>query len=281
MMENKTIEETVFNAMEVMTSVSDKTDISHVPAIAKANNLMRSVGLGMMNLHGFLAKNYIPYGSPESLEFVDTFFNMINYHTLKYSMLKAKETQSTFHMFEESTYADGSYFENRGSVVPTNNKILGLFEGIHIPTDSEWLTLKQDVMKHGLYHQSRMAVAPNGSISYVMSATASILPIRQVVEERTYGNSKTFYPMPYVETAGFMYESELSYDLDNFAIMRLVATAQKHVDQGISFELCVNSNETTRNLKRYYLYAHHLGIKTLYYVRTNKLTIEECESCAV
>ena len=42
--------------MDVMNSVSKNTELKHVPGVYKANNLMRSVGFGMMGLHGFLAK---------------------------------------------------------------------------------------------------------------------------------------------------------------------------------------------------------------------------------
>lgn len=112
-----------------------------------------------------------------------------------------------------------------------------------------------------------------------MSATPSISPVKQVVEERTYGNAKTYYPMPNADVVGFMYET--AYTLDKYKTIDVIAAAQKHVDQGISFELCITSDITTRELQKYYLYAQHKGIKTLYYTRTNKMTIEECLSCAV
>ena len=76
-----------------------------------------------------------------------------------------------------------------------------------------------------------------------------------------------------------MYET--SYDIDNYKVIDLIATVQKHIDQGVSMELGITSLETTRDIQRYYLYAHHKGIKTVYYIRTRKLSIEECESCVV
>lgn len=85
--------------------------------------------------------------------------------------------------------------------------------------------------------------------------------------------------MPAVDKAAFMYET--AYRMDTYRLIDVIATAQKHVDQGISFELCITSDITTRELQKYYLYAHYQGIKTLYYTRTQKLKIEECESCAV
>ena len=279
MMKHNSIKETVYAAMDIMNSVSEKTNIEYVPAVAKANRLMRSVGFGIMGHHGYIAENYIAFGSEEDLDLVDVFFNMVNFYSLKHSMEKAKETNRRFYGFEDSKYASGEYFENRGAIYPKTEIVKELFEDIHIPTDEEWQELREEVIAYGLYNSNRLAVAPNGSIAYVMSATPSITPIKQLVEERTYGNSKTYFPAPSLDTAEFMYET--AYRMDKFKIIDVIATAQKHVDQGISFELCITSDVTTRDLQKYYLYAHHQGIKTLYYTRTQKLKIDECEACAV
>lgn len=279
MMENNSIEDTVYAAMAVMNNVSDKFAIEHVPGVAKANRLMHSVGLGFMNLHGFYAKNFIAYGSKDSIEFADVFFNIANFYSLKYSTEKAKQRGQVFDTFETSTYADGSYFDGRGAIYPESAKVKELFSGIHIPTAEEWSDLKEHVMTHGLYNSHRLAIAPNGSTAYLMSATPSCTPIKQLVEERTYGNSKTYFPAPYLDKAAFMYET--AYAINKFRLIDVIATIQKHIDQGISLELCVNSNVTTRELQRYYLYAHNKGIKTLYYTRTRKMSVEECEACLV
>ncbi len=279
MIKNNTIEETVIAAMEIMNSVSEKTNIAHVPAVARANNLMRSVGFGIMGHHGFIAENYIAYGSPEDIDLIDVFFSLINFYSLKFSMQKARDTGLRFYGFERSDYADGSYFNDRGPVLPQTDVVKDILKNVVIPTEEEWTQLKDDVMTFGLYNSNRLAVAPNGSIAYVMSATPSLTPIKQLVEERTYGNSKTYFPMPAADVAGFMYES--AYSMDKYRVIDVIATAQKHVDQGISFELCITSDETTRSLQKYYLYAHYQGIKTLYYTRTQKLRIDECVSCAV
>lgn len=279
MIKNNSIKETVYNAMEVMNSVSRQTNITHVPGVAKANRLMRSVGFGIMGHHGFLAENYIAYGSEENLDLIDVFFNAVNYHSLVHSMEKAKASGEIFYRFEDSSYADGSYFDKRGEILPKTPLVQEIMKDIELPSDADWSQLKKDVMKYGLYNSNRLAVAPNGSSAYVMSATPSLTPIKQIVEERTYGNSKTYFPMPAADTAAFMYET--AYRMDKFKIIDVIATAQKHVDQGISFELAVTSDETTRDLQKYYLYAHYQGIKTLYYTRTQKLNIDECESCVV
>lgn len=278
-MKHNTLKQTVESAMAVMNSVSLNTNIASVPAVAKANRLNRSVGLGMMGLHGFLAEHFMAYGDEDSLDFVDVFFNAINFYSLKYSNEKAIATGEVFHNFADTSYADGSYFNGRGEKTPKTEKTRELFAGVTLPTQEDWDDLKESVMQHGLYNSHRLAVAPNGSIAYVMSATPSLTPIKQLVEERTYGNSKTYFPAPALETAGFMYET--SYKMDKNAIIDVIATVQKHVDQGISFELGITSDITTRDLIKYYLYAHYQGIKTLYYTRTQKLKVDECVACAV
>ncbi|MDV3166840.1 MAG: class 1b ribonucleoside-diphosphate reductase subunit alpha [Vigna little leaf phytoplasma] len=279
MLKNKALKETVFAAMEIMNSVSLNTNINHVPGVAKANRLNRSVGFGIMGHHGFISTELIEFGSPEDLELIDVFFNAVNYFSLLYSCLKAEETGEKFFQFEKSKYASGEYFQDKKAIYPKLPRVKKIFSDINLPSDEDWQMLKNKVMKYGLYNSHRLAVAPNGSIGYIMSATPSLTPIRQLVEERTYGNSKTYFPAPGLEDYGFMYQT--AYLMDKFKLIDVIATAQKHIDQGISFELCITSDITTRELARYYLYAHKKKIKTLYYTRTKKLKIYECESCSV
>lgn len=279
MIKNKAIKETVFSAMDIMNSVSNKTNIKHVPAVYKANKLNRSVGFGIMGHHGFLAEEMIEFGSKENIELVDVFFNIVNYYSLLHSCLKAKETGEKFFQFEKSKYANGEYFNDKKAIYPMSKRIKKIFEEIMIPSDEDWLNLKEDVMKYGLYNSHRLAIAPNGSIGYIMSATPSLTPIKQLIEERTYGNSKTYFPAPGLSEYAFMYKT--AYKMDKFKLIDVISTVQKHIDQGISFELCITSDITTRELQRYYLYAQYKGIKTLYYTRTQKLKIFECESCSI
>ncbi|MGA0448174.1 MAG: class 1b ribonucleoside-diphosphate reductase subunit alpha [Candidatus Phytoplasma pyri] len=279
MIKNNAIKETVFMAMELMNSVALNTNISYVPGVAKANRLNRSVGFGIMGHHEFIAKNYIFFGSAENLDLIDVFFNAVNYYSLLHSMQKAKTTGEKFFNFAKSKYADGSYFNNRGEILPKSTKVKNIFKHIKLPSNQDWAELKKNVIKYGLYNSHRLAIAPNGSIGYIMSTTPSLTPIKQLIEERTYGNSKTYFPVPGLEQFSFMYET--TYKMNKYRLIEVIATAQKHIDQGISFELGITSDITTRELQKYYLYAHYQGIKTLYYTRTQKLKVNECEACGV
>lgn len=281
-MANKSIEQTVKLAVDALTVVSESTNIKNAPAVAKANRQMRSIGLGAMNLHGYLAQNGIAYESEEARDFANVFFALVNYWSLVRSMELAKETGSTFEGFEGSTYADGSYFDKyvAGDFRPKTEKVAKLFEGVEIPKRIDWVRLEVNVMLHGLYHSYRLAIAPTGSISYVQSATASVMPIMERIEERTYGNSKTYYPMPGLSSENWFFYKE-AYDMDMFKVVDMIATIQQHVDQGISFTLFLKDTMTTRDLNRIDLYAHHKGIKTLYYARTKDTGQEGCLSCVV
>ena len=281
-MENKRIREVVRDAVDSLTTVSDITNIDIVPSIKKANEELHSIGLGAMNLHGFLAKNLIQYESREALDFCNIFFMMMNYYSLERSMEIAKERNETFKGFEKSEYANGKYFDKyiEKNFEPVTDKVKSLFEGIYIPTKEDWENLKVKVMENGVYNAYRMAIAPNQSTSYIMNSTASIMPIVDKVEVREYGDSTTFYPMPYLNYDNFFFYKS-AYDMDQKNILKLVSVIQRNVDQGISTILYTKSTDTTRDLSKLYILAHKLGLKSLYYTRTRKSTIEECISCSV
>ncbi len=281
-MANGDFETIVKLSVDALTRVSETSNIKNAPAVARANREMRSIGLGAMNLHGYLAQNGIAYESAEARDFANVFFALVNYWSLVRSNELAKETGSTYEGFEGSTYADGSYFDKyvAEDFRPKTEKVAKLFEGVEIPKRIDWVRLEANVMLHGLYHSYRLAIAPTGSISYVQSATASVMPIMERIEERTYGNSKTYYPMPGLSLQNWFFYKE-AYDMDMFKVVDMIATIQQHVDQGISFTLFLKDTMTTRDLNRIDLYAHHRGIKTLYYARTKDTGQDSCLSCVV
>lgn len=284
-----------------LTFVTDASDIDVVPSIQNGNALNHTIGLGAMGLHTYFAKNQMEYGSPESLEFTDLYFMLLNYWTLVESNNIAKERGEVFHNFEKSAYADGSYFTDyiTGDYQPKSDKIKALFDGVFIPSGEDWAALAEAVKKDGLYHQNRLAVAPNGSISYINDTSASIHPITRMIEERQEKKiGKIYYPAPYLsnETIGY-YRS--AYDMDMRKVIDVYATAQKHVDQGMSMTLFMRSDipeglyewketskQTTRDLNILRHYAFHKGIKSIYYVRTftddaEEIGSNQCESCVI
>jgi ribonucleoside-diphosphate reductase alpha chain len=292
--------------LRALTFVTDDSNIDVVPTVKNGNDMYHSVGLGAMNLHGYFAKNKIHYGSPESIEITDIYFMLLNYWTLVESNNISIERKETFYEFEKSKYADGTYFDkylDKPEFEFKHQRVKELFKGIHIPSKEDWESLKQSVMEHGIYNAYRLAVAPTGSISYVNEATASIHPITQRIEERTEGKrGKVYYPAPYLsdETLPFY---KMAYDIDQRRIIDIYATAQKHVDQGLSMTLFMRSElpedmyewkaeseyktkKTTRDLSILRNYAWSVDIKSVYYIRTftddgETVGANECESCSI
>ena len=160
--------------VRALTYVTDHSDIDVVPSVAHGNELAHTIGLGGMGLHTFFAKNHMMYGSEESIDFTSNYFMLLNYWTLVASNKIAKERQMTFANFEKSKYADGSYFDQylTEDWAPKTDKVKAIFKDIMIPTKADWEALKLAIMQDGLYHQNRLAVAPNGSISYINYTSA-------------------------------------------------------------------------------------------------------------
>ncbi|HBF5316930.1 class 1b ribonucleoside-diphosphate reductase subunit alpha [Clostridioides difficile] len=285
-MDNKTIESTVETAIRALSFVADSTDIKPVPTVSNSNSKSHSIGLGAMNLHGYLVRENILYTSDDAIDFSNVFFAMVRYYSIKASMKIAIERNQTFEGFDKSEYVKGrnskvlsKYYEQ--SYLPKSEKVRALFEGIYIPTKEDWTKLLDEVKEKGIYNAYLMAVAPTQSISYVQNSTSSIMPITEPVEVRTYGDSTTIYPMPFLTNDNMLYYQS-AYRMDMRKVIDLVATVQNHVDQGISTTLFVTDEKTTRDIARHYIYAYKKGLKSLYYTRT-KMTRDthECLVCSV
>lgn len=284
-----------------LTFVTDSSSIEAVPTIKHGNSQAHTFGLGAMGLHSYLAQHHIEYGSPESIEFTNIYFMLMNYWTLVESNNIARERQETFVGFDKSKYADGTYFDKyvTGQFVPKSDKVKELFKDHFIPQAADWQALRQAVMKDGLYHQNRLAVAPNGSISYINDVSASIHPITQRIEERQEKKiGKIYYPAAGLSTDTIPYYTS-AYDMDMRKVIDVYAAATEHVDQGLSLTLFMRSDipqglyewkteskQTTRDLSILRNYAFNKGIKSIYYIRTftddgDEIGSNQCESCVI
>lgn len=277
------IEEIVSTAVDSATSVSDTSTIPEVPSVESGNEKFNAIGIGAMNLHGYLAKNHIMYDSFEAIDFANTYFSTVKYYAFKRSMEIAKERGETFYRFEDSEYAKGNQFDlyiNKDHS-PKTEKVKGLFVDMAVPTQEDWRKLNEDIMTYGIYNAYLLAIAPTGSISYLQNASPSILPITSRIETRETGDSKTFYPMPFLSEDTFWYYKD-AYKTDMRKMIDLVSVIQRHVDQSISTTLFVDVEKMkTGDLASLFIYARKRGLKTIYYSRTTKLSGEDCESCAV
>lgn len=320
--------ETISNAVRLLSSVSDQTSIDEVPTIKAGNDAYHSIGIGAMNLHGFLASEGILYGSEEALDFVNVFFGTMRFHALNASMQLARETGEKFFEFDKSDYAAEqgeqspalkNYTSGTWTTYPHTEKVSKMLEekGVWFPQPEDWDRLSREITTHGLYNSYLLAVAPNGSSSFLNFSTSSIHPVEKRIQARKEGRlGRVFVPAPGLNNENFQLYPD-AFEVGPEKIIDTYAVAQKHVDQALSCTLFFWNTDTTRDLNRAYIYAwsKHLrkndngelalfdpetewksGImKTLYYSRVRSLDLsgtetgledevlsyQECESCTV
>ncbi|WP_037378324.1 class 1b ribonucleoside-diphosphate reductase subunit alpha [Serratia sp. M24T3] len=277
-------------AIRALTAVSDMSNIRSVPSVEQGNNDSHAIGLGQMNLHGYLAREHIYYGSEAGLDFTNIYFYTVVYHAVRASNLLAIERSKTFKGFEDSTYASGAYFDKYLQDIwhPKTERVSELFEqaGIPIPGVAEWTALKESVMTHGLYNQNLQAVPPTGSISYINNSTSSIHPIVSRVEIRKEGKiGRVYYPAAFMDNDNLEYYQD-AYEIGPEKIIDTYAEATQHVDQGLSLTLFFRDTATTRDINKAQIYAWRKGIKTIYYIRLRQMALEGtevqgCVSCTL
>ncbi|MBK3427180.1 class 1b ribonucleoside-diphosphate reductase subunit alpha [Corynebacterium tuberculostearicum] len=276
---------TVETAIRGLTAVADKTSIDSVPSVRRGNDESHAIGLGQMNLHGYLGREHIEYGSEEGLDFTNAYFASVLYAALRASNKIARERDEHFTEFPQSEYASGEFFDRYDpeEFKPKTKKVQELFDAssIHTPSAQDWEDLKQDVAKYGLYNRNLQAVPPTGSISYINNSTSSIHPIASKIEIRKEGKiGRVYYPAPHMDNDNLEYFKD-SYEIGYEKIVDTYAVATKYVDQGLSLTLFFKDTATTRDVNRAQIYAWRKGIKTLYYIRLRQMALEgtEVEGC--
>ncbi len=285
---------TVEMAIRALTAVSDMSHIRSVPSIDQGNQDSHAIGLGQMNLHGYLCRERIYYGSEAGLDFTNIYFYNVAYHAVRASNHLAIERNQRFKGFEDSTYASGTYFDKYVDEAqaqiwqPKTQRVRELFAdaGIAIPTSDDWALLKASVMQHGLYNQNLQAVPPTGSISYINNSTSSIHPIVSRVEIRKEGKiGRVYYPAAFMTNDNLDYYQD-AYEIGPEKIIDTYAEATQHVDQGLSLTLFFRDTATTRDINKAQIYAWRKGIKTIYYIRLRQMAlagteVQGCVSCTL
>jgi ribonucleoside-diphosphate reductase alpha chain len=287
-MESPDFAKTIETSVRALTAVADLSYIESVMSVAEGNKASRAIGLGQMNLHGYLGKEKIHYGSEEGIDFTNIYFYTVLYHALKASAKMSQETGNPFDGFEKSKYATGEFFDKyiNQEWKPATKRVEKLFKDakIDIPTQHDWENLAKYVKKHGLYNQNLQAVPPTGSISYINNSTSSIHPIASQIEIRKEGKlGRVYYPAPFLTNDNLEYFKD-AYEIGPEAIIDTYAAATQHVDQGLSLTLFFKDTATTRDVNRAQIYAWKKGIKTIYYIRIRQLALEgtevdNCVSC--
>ncbi|WP_455079296.1 ribonucleoside-diphosphate reductase subunit alpha [Prevotella melaninogenica] len=231
-----------------------------VPYAQLTNQRYRSIGLGISGYHHALAKRRIKWESEEHLEFMDKVFETINRAAILASSNLAKE-KGSYQFFEGSDWQTGIYFDKRGY------------------NSAEWQDVRKTVALQGMRNAYLLAVAPTSSTSIIAGTTAGLDPImkRFFLEEKKGSMLPRVAPELSDETY-WMYKS--AYLINQKWSVRASGVRQRHIDQAQSMNLYITNDFTMRQILDLYLLAWKEGVKTIYYVRSKSLEVEECESCS-
>ena len=284
-MDSDDFDGTIDTAIRGLTAVSDQTSIDSVPSVRQGNERSHAIGLGQMNLHGYLGREHIYYGSEEALDFTNAYFAAVMVACLKASNRLARERGVTFIGFEDSDYASGAFFDRYDpkDFAPKTDKVKRIFEesSISVTAAEEWDQLREDIQQYGLYNRYLQAIPPTGSISYINNSTSSIHPIASKIEIRKEGKiGRVYYPAPHMDNDNLDYFKD-AYEIGYEKVIDTYAVATKYVDQGLSLTLFFKDTATTRDINRAQIYAWRNEIKTLYYIRLRQAALEgtEVEGC--
>lgn len=231
-----------------------------IPYAKITNQKYRPIGLGISGYHHMLVNQGFTFESEEHLEFVDQLFEKINYYAIKSSNQLAKE-KGIYTYFKNSEWDTGKYFEKRDY----NSK--------------EWQFLQQQVHEYGMRNGYLLAIAPTSSTSIIAGTSAGVDPIlnKYYLEEKK--GSMIARVAPNLNNKTFWLYKNAHY-INQDWIIRAAGIRQRHIDQSQSVNLYITNDFTYRNILDLYIYAWEQGVKTLYYVRSKSLEVEECESCS-
>jgi ribonucleoside-diphosphate reductase alpha chain len=258
--EDNVIERTAKIQMRMLDNVIDLNTLSVGQAEA-TNKHYRAVGLGTFGWHHVLAKQGIYWESKEAVDFADSLYERIAFAAITSSMELSKE-KGAYPGFQDSEWENGDYFERRS------------YES------KEWEKLKGNVKKYGIRNGWLMAVAPNSSTAKIAGSTDGIDPIYALEYAEEKKNFKLKVTPPDLTHVTYPFYQKVRHELDQHWSIQQNAARQRHVDQGISFNLYVRHNIHAKDLLSLHMEAWRQGLKTTYYIRsTSQQEIEECESC--
>ena len=253
------LRDTVRTAVRALDNVID-LNFYPLPYAELTNRRYRSIGLGVSGYHHMLAKRGIRWESGEHLAFADDVFERINRAAVEASADLAAE-KGSYAYFEGSDWQTGAYFEKRGYTSP------------------EWRALAQKVAAQGMRNAYLLAVAPTSSTSILSGTTAGVDPLmkRFFLEEKKGGMLPRVAPELSMDTYWY-YKN--AHTIDQKWSVRACGVRQRHIDQAQSVNLYITNEYTLRQVLELYVLAWECGVKTVYYVRSKSLEVEECESCS-
>ncbi|MDQ0201554.1 ribonucleoside-diphosphate reductase subunit alpha [Neobacillus ginsengisoli] len=246
--------------VRMLDNVIDLNTIS-VGQAQRTNKKFRAIGLGTFGWHHLLALKKIYWESEEAVRFADELYEEIAYHTIRSSIELAKE-KGAYPGFKGSEWETGVYFERKNYC------------------SGSWVCLKEEVGQYGIRNGWLMAIAPNSSTAKIGGSTDGIDPIYSVEYAEEKKNFKFKVTAPDLDHQTYEYYRRARHEVDQLWSIKQNAARQRHIDQGISFNLYVRHTIKAKDLLNLHLEAWRQGLKTTYYVRsTSQAEIEECEAC--
>lgn len=224
------------------------------------NHKYRSIGLGVSGYHHMLAKRNIKWESEEHLKFVDEMFERINFAAIKADNALAIE-RGAYKLFDGSDWQNGDYFKKRGY------------------TSEKWKDLQRSVCENGMRNAYLLAIAPTSSTSVLSGTTAGVDPVmkRFYLEEKKGSMLPRVAPELSINTWWYY---KPAHTIDQTWSIKAAGVRQRHIDQAQSMNLYITNEFTMRQVLNLYIEAWKAGVKTIYYVRSKSLEVEDCDSCS-
>lgn len=272
--DDETMGRVIETAVRALDNVID-LNFYALPYARITNHRYRSIGLGVSGYHHMLARRGISWESEDHLAFADEVFERINYHAIRASERLAEE-RGAYGLFEGSDWQTGAYFAKRGYCSVSG----GAAEVREGAMGSErWGELADAVARNGVRNAYLLAIAPTSSTSILSGTTPGIDPIMRKFFLEEKKGSMLPRVAPELSPCTYWYYKPAHYIEQTWSV-RAAGVRQRHIDQAQSMNLYITNDYTLRQVLNLYLEAWRRGVKTIYYVRSKSLEVEECESCS-
>ncbi len=272
--DDETMGHVIETAVRALDNVID-LNFYALPYARITNHRYRSIGLGVSGYHHMLARRGISWESEDHLAFADEVFERINYHAIRASERLAEE-RGAYGLFEGSDWQTGAYFAKRG-YCSLSGEVAEVREGAM--GSERWGELAEAVARNGVRNAYLLAIAPTSSTSILSGTTPGIDPIMRKFFLEEKKGSMLPRVAPELSPRTYWYYKPAHYIEQTWSV-RAAGVRQRHIDQAQSMNLYITNDYTLRQVLRLYLEAWHRGVKTIYYVRSKSLEVEECESCS-
>lgn len=272
--DDETMGRVIETAVRALDNVID-LNFYALPYARITNHRYRSIGLGVSGYHHMLARRGISWESEDHLAFADEVFERINYHAIRASERLAEE-RGAYGLFEGSDWQTGAYFAKRG-YCSLSGEVAEVREGAM--GSERWGELAEAVARNGVRNAYLLAIAPTSSTSILSGTTPGIDPIMRKFFLEEKKGSMLPRVAPELSPRTYWYYKPAHYIEQTWSV-RAAGVRQRHIDQAQSMNLYITNDYTLRQVLRLYLEAWRRGVKTIYYVRSKSLEVEECESCS-